>query len=149
MEYLKGGQLLNAICKRDHYTEGDARRLLLQIASALQYLHSRRVVHRDLKPENLILENASSLESNVKLVDFGFAQVETELTLRQPSRVLCGTPGYMAPEILRDKSYSAQVDMWSLGVVVYVLLSGTLPFVPDNDLQVMVRRCQHSSAPAA
>src|SRR5688500_6267313 len=101
MEYLKGGQLLTAICKRDHYTEGDARRLLLQIVAALRYLHARSVVHRDLKPENLILQDLS-LDSGVKLVDFGFAQVQTEQTAYKPSRVLCGTPGYMAPEVLRE-----------------------------------------------
>ncbi len=74
MSYLKGGELLNAICKREFYTEKDARRLVLQIASALDYLHERRVVHRDLKPENLILETRS-FYSRVLLVDFGFAMV--------------------------------------------------------------------------
>eukprot|EP01038_Epipyxis_sp_PR26KG_P004371 gene4371-6184_t len=116
-EYLKGGELLNAICKREFYTEGDARRLLLQITSALVYLHSHKVIHRDLKPENLILERRS-IYSNVKLIDFGFAMIESNEP-DTPKRLLCGTPGYIAPEVIHHHFYSAQSDIWSLGIGEY------------------------------
>lgn len=138
MEYLKGGDLLNAVCRREFYTEGDARALLMQIASALHYMHERLVIHRDIKPENLILSD-KSLDSPIKLVDFGFAAVENEQT-RKPSRYLCGTPGYMAPEVIRDRSYTTKVDIWALGVVFYILLSGLMPFSTDpaDEIDVLV-----------
>lgn len=91
MEYLSGGELLNAISKQQFYTEGDARRVLVQVAGALQYMHSKRVIHRDLKPENIILETYS-LQSNVKIIDFGFAIMSTDAVAKYSSHV-CGTPG--------------------------------------------------------
>ena len=74
LEYLRGGELLDAICKRDCYTEGDARSILMDIASALNYMHAKKVIHRDIKPENLILQSKAQ-KSRVKIVDFGFATV--------------------------------------------------------------------------
>lgn len=138
MEYLKGGDLLNAVCRRDYYTERDARMLMLQITSALHYMHERMVIHRDIKPENLILAD-KSLDSPIKLVDFGFATVESEQT-RKPSRYLCGTPGYMAPEVIRDRSYTTKVDIWALGVVFYILVSGLMPFStdPNDEIDILV-----------
>ena len=130
MEYLKGGELLAAICKRDHYHESDARKIMIQIASALKYLQSKKVVHRDVKLMNLILANRS-LDSPVKLVDFGFATIETE-ELQRASNYLCGTPGYMAPEVISQRSYSCKVDIWGLGVVFYIMLSGCMPFPVDE-----------------
>lgn len=130
MEYLKGGQLLNAICKREFYRESDARRLMYQITSALHYMHERSVIHRDIKPENIILSDRS-IDSPVKLVDFGFATIETEAT-RQPSTQLVGSPGYFAPEVLKDRSYSTKCDIWSLGVVFYIILSGLMPFPTES-----------------
>lgn len=130
MEYLRGGQLLNAICKREYYRESDARRVMYQITMALHYMHERMVIHRDIKPENIILADRS-LESPVKLVDFGFAVVESETT-RQPSKQLVGSPGYFAPEVLRERSYSTKCDIWSLGVVFYIILSGLMPFSTEQ-----------------
>lgn len=127
MEYLRGGELLNAICKRDHYTENDARRVFSQLISALSYLHARRVIHRDLKPENLILADRS-FTSDIKLVDFGFSIVLDSDSSSVVTNLHCGTPGYMAPEIINNTSYSTSVDMWSSGVVLYILLSGLMPF---------------------
>ncbi len=130
MEYLRGGDLLNAVCRRDFYTEGDARRIMREITAALQYMHERKVIHRDVKPENLILSE-KALDSPVKIVDFGFATIETD-SLKKGSRYLCGTPGYMAPEVIRDRAYSTKTDIWSLGVVLYILLSGLMPFSTDQ-----------------
>jgi calcium-dependent protein kinase len=131
MEYLKGGQLLNAICKREYYKESDARRIMIQITSALIYMHDRGVIHRDIKPENLILLDRS-LESPIKIVDFGFATLESEVS-RSFGKHLVGSPGYFAPEVLRDRTYSTKVDIWSLGVDLYIILSGVMPFSIDRD----------------
>jgi serine/threonine protein kinase len=137
MEYLKGGDLLTAVSQQDHYHESDARKIMLQIASALKYLQSKKVVHRDIKPMNLILANRS-LDSPVKLVDFGFATIETE-ELQRPSNYLCGTPGYMAPEVISQRSYSCKVDIWGLGVVFYIMLSGCMPFAGDKEGETMIK----------
>jgi len=137
--------LLNAIGKKAQYTENDARNLMHQIVSALAYLHARKVVHRDIKPENLILanhgEDSGGDDYVVKLVDFGFAAMETAELQSGLSKSLCGSPGYMAPEILRDHSYSTKVDIWALGVVFYILLSGLMPFSihPEGVEYVLVR----------
>jgi serine/threonine protein kinase len=135
--------LLNAVCKRQKYTENDARKLMIQMVSALKYLHDRKVIHRDIKPENLILanhcEDSSCDDYVIKIVDFGFSTIETD-EIRKPSKYLCGTPGYMAPEIIRDRSYSTKVDIWALGVVFYILLSGLMPFSikPEGEQYVVV-----------
>lgn len=135
MEYLGGGQLLTAICAREFYHESDAKQILWQLASALAYLQERCVIHRDIKPENIILAtpspSSSSSSLTVKLVDFGFATIETEAT-RQPSKQLVGSPGYFAPEVLKDRSYSTKCDLWSLGVVLYIILSGLMPFSTET-----------------
>lgn len=138
MDYLRGGELLNAICKRERYSEDDARSIMHQVTSALEYLHARRVIHRDIKPENLILETRS-LQSRVLLVDFGFATILTDESDGKKSKYLCGTPGYMAPEVMTDRIYSTAGDMWSLGVIMYILLSGTMPFDSKNDFKIKVR----------
>lgn len=137
-EYLRGGELLTAICKRDHYHERDARRVMWQVTSALQYMHARRVIHRDIKPMNLILTERT-LDSPVKIADFGFAAIDSD-EIRRPGRFLCGTPGYIAPEVLTYRSYSTKVDMWSLGIVLYVLLSGYMPFPTDENGEEHVKR---------
>ena len=145
LEYLRGGELLKAICQRKRYTEDDARAILRPILEGVRYLHSREVIHRDIKPENLILSD-KSLGSQIKIVDFGFACLVDRSAeggsrfFRRPSlsrknsnekkgaTYLCGTPGYLAPEVIQDKQYGTACDMWSVGVVVYILLSGTMPF---------------------
>lgn len=128
MEYLKGGELLQTICKRKNYTENDARRIMTQIISAVQYLHSRKVIHRDLKPENLILVN-KDFYSEIKIVDFGYAYVLSEKDSSDAqNNYSCGTPGYMSPEILLSQKYSTAGDIWSLGVILYIIISGTMPF---------------------
>ena len=145
LEYLRGGELLKAICQRKRYTEDDARALLRPILEGVRYLHSRDVIHRDIKPENLILSD-KSLGSQIKIVDFGFACLvdrsdeagffrrhsfssgSGKSSSDKNSSYLCGTPGYLAPEVIECKQYGTACDMWSVGVVVYILLSGTMPF---------------------
>mmetsp|Transcript_7544 Transcript_7544/g.7989 ORF Transcript_7544/g.7989 Transcript_7544/m.7989 type:complete len:397 (-) Transcript_7544:564-1754(-) len=128
-EYLSGGELFDAICEQEFYKENDARRVMTSITNAILYMHSHGVMHRDLKPENLIL-CSNSADTDLKLIDFGFA-TRFGPGIQQETR-LCGTPGYVAPEMLRGAPYGGEVDMWSLGVIMYVLLAGMPPFSSDN-----------------
>ena len=142
-EGLSGGDLFDRIERHGPYSEDDAAPLLLQVANAVSFLHERQVVHRDLKPDNLVFVDGER-DSAIKLIDFGYAGV-------CPPGVklvgLCGTPDYAAPEILTwysaDKGrkvqgspYDHAVDMWSLGVVLYILLCGFPPFYGDDDAQM-------------
>ena len=102
------------------------------MAEALQHLHGRGVVHRDVKPENLLLADRSE-GALVKLCDFGLAcEVEPASGLQRRASILNGTVAYMAPEHLREEPHGAAVDLWSLGVVLFILLSGRHPFDPDG-----------------
>jgi serine/threonine protein kinase len=137
MEYLRGGELLKAICKRTCYEERDAKRVMIQLADAVRYLHHRGVIHRDLKPENIILET-KDFQSGIKIVDFGFAIVTDDIQPRTKKYVK-GTPGYMAPEVITSGEYTTGCDIWSLGVILYIILSGTMPFDARNKESVVVR----------
>jgi len=142
-EGLTGGDLFDRIERHGPYSEDDAAPLLLQVANAVSFLHERQVVHRDLKPDNLVFVDGER-DSAIKLIDFGYAGV------CPPGGKLvglCGTPDYAAPEILTwysaDKGrkvqgspYDHAVDMWSLGVVLYILLCGFPPFYGDDDAQM-------------
>ena len=131
MEYLEGGELFDRIVKKAYYNEKEARDLAQIFLSAVKYMHDRNVVHRDLKPENLLLKSQSD-DADVKIADFGFATIaETDSLTEQ-----CGTPGYVAPEILGHKKYGKAVDMWSVGVITYILLGGYPPFHDDNQRQL-------------
>ncbi|CAM9629751.1 unnamed protein product [Pylaiella littoralis] len=124
MEKMEGGELCEDILRRVFYSEACARRIILQVLDALAFLHRRGICHRDVKPENLLLHRRGG--DHVKLADFGFATVLSwpEYKVVEP----VGSPGYAAPELLRVLPYDGQVDMFSLGVVSFVLLSGILPF---------------------
>jgi calcium/calmodulin-dependent protein kinase I len=123
---------------------------MTSITDAVRYMHSHGVMHRDLKPENLIL-CSNSADTDLKLIDFGFATRFGADT--PPQNRLCGTPGYVAPEMLRGAPYGSEVDMWSLGVIMYVLLAGMPPFSIENGeqlstaIQVLTRRGTHSPVP--
>lgn len=127
MEYLKGGELLKAISKLSKYHEQLAKRVMKQITLGISYLHSRSVIHRDLKPENIILAR-KAIDSPVKIVDFGFAIVTERGAAKIQTDLVTGTPGYMAPEVYTDTTYYPATDVWSLGVVFYIMLSGMMPF---------------------
>ncbi|XP_052834981.1 MAP/microtubule affinity-regulating kinase 3-like [Drosophila gunungcola] len=136
MEYASRGELFDHLVKKGRLQEADARVFFRQLVSAIQYCHSKRIVHRDLKAENLLLDQ----DMNIKIADFGFsnhfepnAQLET----------FCGSPPYAAPELFKGRKYCGpEVDSWSLGVVLYALVSGTLPFdgATLNELRVRVLR---------
>ena len=122
------------ICNR--YSEENARKLMIQVLSAVEYLHNRQIIHRDLKPENILLVSSKN-DIEVKVTDFGLAKKAN----RDGLKTFCGTPQYFAPEVLKRKNnaqsggrYGAAVDMWSLGVILYILLSGSFPFADDCEV---------------
>ncbi|KAI3737517.1 hypothetical protein L2E82_27521 [Cichorium intybus] len=128
MEYVKGGELFAKIAK-GRLKEDLARKYFQQLISAVDYCHSRGVSHRDLKPENLLLDEYE----NLKISDFGLSALPEHLRNDGMLHTQCGTPAYVAPEVLRRKGYDgAKADIWSCGVILYVLLAGCLPFREVN-----------------
>ncbi|CAE7203793.1 fhkE [Symbiodinium microadriaticum] len=140
MELVEGGDLLKNIINNGEFCEDHARRLFRDISEAVAYLHSRDVVHRDLKPDNVLLTNEDRSRCAPKLADLGLAQLNARST---DSRTFCGTPHYFAPEVIRQwqssasavddtPGYGKKVDIWSLGVLLYVVLSGSPPFEDEG-----------------
>ena len=130
MELLDGGDLFSYLEKRKFkIPEARARKIIHYLAGALFYLHSYGIIHRDIKPENILMVDKSE-SSDVKIVDFGLAK------MIGPSQ-LCidayGTLGYVAPEVLSEKPYAKAADIWSLGVIAYLMLIGALPFDSKDD----------------
>ncbi|KAK8637133.1 hypothetical protein V6N13_064560 [Hibiscus sabdariffa] len=135
MEFAKGGELFTRIA-RGRFSEDLSRRYFQQLIAAVGYCHSRGVFHRDLKPENLLLDE----NYNLKITDFGLSAVKEQIRPDGLLHTLCGTPAYVAPEILAKKGYDgAKVDVWSCGIILYVLHAGYLPF-NDPNLMVMYHR---------
>lgn len=127
-EKMTGGELFDRIVQKSYYNENEARDTVEILLQAIHYCHKKKVAHRDLKPENLLLTSDSD-DSDIKLADFGFAKkVKGPKTLTTQ----CVTPGYVAAEILEGKPYDTQSDMWSIGVIVYILLGGYPPFIEQN-----------------
>ena len=128
MELMEGGDVFDRIIQMKQYTEKDARDLARILLEGVQHLHAQGVAHRDLKPQNLLLKSKDD-NATIKLADFGFAcKVHTPQSLT----TRCGTPTYVAPEILKNIPYDQSVDMWSVGVILYVLLCGYPPFSDPN-----------------
>ncbi|CAL8099703.1 unnamed protein product [Orchesella dallaii] len=137
MEYCQGGELFDYIVQRDRLTEVEGRRIFRQIASAVAYCHQKGVVHRDLKPENILLDS----ENNVKLIDFGLCANSTNCH-KVELETCCGSPAYAAPELIKGERYiGTQADVWSLGVLLYALLNGFLPF-DDANLGILYKKIQ-------
>lgn len=136
MEKLKGDMLEMILSSpRGRLNERVTKFLITQILIALKHLHSKNIVHCDLKPENVLLSTDSEFPQ-VKLCDFGFARIIGEKSFR---RSVVGTPAYLAPEVLRNKGYNRSLDMWSVGVIIYVSLSGTFPFNEDEDINDQIQ----------
>lgn len=128
MERMRGGELFDRIVAKAYYNEKEARDTCKVVMDAVSHLHKRRVAHRDLKPENLLLLSVDD-DTSVKIADFGFAK-----RVFKPNSLTtqCGTPGYVAPEILSGIPYDERADMWSVGVILYILLGGYPPFIEST-----------------
>uniref|UniRef100_A0A8C4FGB4 non-specific serine/threonine protein kinase n=1 Tax=Catagonus wagneri TaxID=51154 RepID=A0A8C4FGB4_9CETA len=129
MEYVQGGDLFDAIIESVKFPERDAALMLMDLCKALVHMHDKSIVHRDLKPENLLVQRNEDKSTTLKLADFGLAK-----HVVRPIFTVCGTPTYVAPEILSEKGYGLEVDMWAAGVILYILLCGFPPFrSPEKD----------------
>ncbi|XP_034651180.1 LOW QUALITY PROTEIN: muscle M-line assembly protein unc-89-like [Drosophila subobscura] len=131
MEYITGGELFERVVADDFtLTELDCILFLRQVCEGVAYMHSQSVVHLDLKPENIMCHTRTSHQ--IKIIDFGLAQ---RLDTKAPVRVLFGTPEFIPPEIISYEPIDFKSDMWSVGVICYVLLSGLSPFMGDTDVE--------------
>ncbi|XP_050960641.1 serine/threonine-protein kinase DCLK2-like isoform X2 [Labeo rohita] len=130
MELVKGGDLFDAITSSTKYTERDASAMLFNLTGALRYLHRMNIVHRDIKPENLLVCEYPDGTKSLKLGDFGLATV-----VEGPLYTVCGTPTYVAPEIIAESGYGLKVDIWAAGVITYILLCGFPPFRSERNQQ--------------
>mmetsp|Transcript_28650 Transcript_28650/g.50961 ORF Transcript_28650/g.50961 Transcript_28650/m.50961 type:complete len:468 (-) Transcript_28650:1097-2500(-) len=134
MEYCEGGELFQVVCDKKTLSESEAAGYMRQLLSALAYCHSSKVCHRDLKPENILL-SFNSGSPDLKLADFGLAQSFTE---EEVMHSFSGTPYYIAPEMLSG-SYNHLVDCWSVGVILYIMLSGVPPFNGSNNEEILLK----------
>ena len=128
MELERGGELFDRIIENGSYSEKDAAEIVKQILSAVAYMHSKGVVHRDLKVENILYHTKGS-DSKIMISDFGLSAMQDTDNMRSA----CGTLGYIAPEVLSKKPYDKSIDVWSIGVITYILLCGYQPFYDEND----------------
>ncbi|MBN3309041.1 HUNKA kinase, partial [Amia calva] len=127
MELCPGGNLMHRIYEKKRLDESEAQKYIRQLVMAVEHLHRAGVVHRDLKIENLLLDE----DDNIKLIDFGLSNCAGILGYSDPFSTQCGSPAYAAPELLSRKKYGPKVDVWSIGVNMYAMLTGTLPFTVE------------------
>jgi calcium/calmodulin-dependent protein kinase I len=141
MERMRGGELFDRVVAKAYYNEKEARDTCKILLEAVGYCHKHHVAHRDLKPENLLLLSEED-DSTVKIADFGFAKKVYE---KNCLTTQCGTPGYVAPEILEGTPYDERADMWSVGVILYILLGGYPPFIESTqrDLFRKIRKGEY------
>uniref|UniRef100_UPI0037E957EA death-associated protein kinase 2 n=1 Tax=Semicossyphus pulcher TaxID=241346 RepID=UPI0037E957EA len=134
LELVSGGELFDFIAEKENLLESEAIEFMKQILEALRFMHSKNIVHFDLKPENVMLSDKSSPHPNIKLIDFGLAH---RFCQGEEFRSTSGTPQYVAPEVINCEPLSAAADMWSIGVITYILLSGLSPFQGDTDEETL------------
>jgi serine/threonine protein kinase len=127
LDYACGGELFTLLRREGRFANDVALFFAVEIVLAFEYLHSQDIAYRDLKPENLLIDK----EGHVKITDFGFAKVVSDRTY-----TLCGTPEYLAPEIIQSKGHNKFVDWWALGVLIFEMLAGYPPFYDDNPLGI-------------
>eukprot|EP00386_Alphamonas_edax_P014637 GDKI01044886.1.p1 GENE.GDKI01044886.1~~GDKI01044886.1.p1 ORF type:complete len:323 (+),score=135.79 GDKI01044886.1:119-1087(+) len=127
MEYVVGGEFFTHLRKAGRFDNDTARFYAAQVTSIFEYLHSKNVIYRDLKPENILLNH----DGYLKLTDFGFAKV-----IEYRTYTLCGTPEYIAPEVLLNKGHGKPVDWWTLGILIYEMIVGYPPFVDEEPMGI-------------
>ncbi|KAG9329242.1 hypothetical protein JZ751_006430 [Albula glossodonta] len=147
-DLMRRGELFDYLTEKVTLSEKETRNIMRALLEAVQYLHSLNIVHRDLKPENILLDD----QGHIKLSDFGFS---VQLQPGEKLRELCGTPGYLAPEILKcsmdetHPGYGQEVDLWACGVILFTLLAGSPPFWHRKQMlmlrMIMEGRYQFSS----
>lgn len=135
MECVRGGQIRETLRERGQLREEEVSSIIRQILLALNYLHTHGVVHRDLKLSNFVYDADTGA---LKLIDFGLSKFFISKRRMPRMNTCCGTLGYIAPEVL-DDTYTSQCDMWSLGVIVYFLLAGEMPFAGDDEDKVLLK----------
>lgn len=140
IEYMQGGELFDFIADQDHLSEQDASHVMRDIITGVDYLHDKGIVHCDIKPENILCKS-KKWPLQVKLCDFGLANFYDRDSYNSNSTMtaMIGTPGYVAPEVIKREPYGPPVDMWACGVVLYVMLSGKMPFYGKDDVQCLRR----------
>lgn len=128
LELCEGGELYDRIQQKQYYPEQEAKACMVNLLQGCAYFHSKGVMHRDLKPENILLVSKVS-NTDVKINDFGLARMSRDFPDRLPrSHSICGSDFYLAPEVIKQEEYGREIDIWALGIITYVLLSGSLPF---------------------
>ncbi|KAI8063799.1 camp-dependent protein kinase 9 [Gongronella butleri] len=127
LEYVVGGELFSHLRRAGRFTNDMTRFYASEIVLAIEYLHSKNIIYRDLKPENLLLDH----QGHIKITDFGFAKTVIDRTW-----TLCGTPEYLAPEIIQSKGHGKAVDWWALGILIFEMLAGYPPFFDDNSFGI-------------
>ncbi|KAM9827673.1 serine/threonine-protein kinase 17A [Neosynchiropus ocellatus] len=141
LEFAAGGEIFNQCVSEEEdeaFTEDDVKRLMRQILEGVSFLHQMNIVHLDLKPQNILLTSCSPL-GNIKIVDFGLSRV---VSSQQELREIMGTPEYVAPEILNYEPISTATDMWSIGVLAYVMLTGVSPFLGKDKQETFLNISQ-------
>lgn len=134
MELATGGSLLDRLESRGYLPEDDSRDVIKMVLNGVQYLHILGITHRDLKPDNLLYYHPGK-ESRIMITDFSLAN--TRRAIGNPyMHTVCGTPQYIAPEIVSRKPYTCAVDMWAVGVITYIVLCGVFPFDAEHDAQI-------------
>lgn len=140
LEFVSGGELFDEIVHQGRLSEERSRKYFQQLIDAVDYCHGKGVSHRDLKPENLLLDASG----NLKISDFGLSALPHQIREDGLLHTVCGTPNYVAPEVLENKGYDGAVaDMWACGVILFVLMSGYLPF-NEADLKTLYDKIQRA-----
>ncbi|CAL8371685.1 unnamed protein product [Boreogadus saida] len=134
VELISGGELFDFIAAKDNVTESEAIAFLKQILEGVGFMHSKHIAHFDLKPENIMLSDKDAANPTIKLIDFGLAH---QFKQGEEYKSMCGTPQYIPPEVINYSPLSTATDMWSIGVITYILLSGLSPFQDNTDEETL------------